>query len=81
MLFLPLLDVLLNIVRAIFGTVEIDVSLLSSFLDKIFDIIRVACYLLPMGTVAFIFTITHILMIYRLAVSVLSTLWRILPLV
>ena len=69
MLIEKLIDALFEIVVGLFGNVEVDVSMLDAFLDKIAEIIGVATYLLPMGTVGFIFGITYLLMNFRISIS------------
>ena len=51
----------------------------AGLLDSFADYIHCACYLLPMGTVQTIIAIICTLMILRLVIAFLKTLWGILP--
>lgn len=68
--FLPSSDVVAT-------AIESNTGLLTSFSD----FIRCACYLLPMRTVVAIITILVSLMVLRLVIAFLKTLWGVLPLV
>ena len=63
-------------VDAISVALESNAGLLDSFADYI----QCACYLLPMGTVNTIIVVICGLMVLRLVVSFLKTLWGVLPL-
>lgn len=76
-----LLDILFNFVYLLLGWIEIDVSLAEEFMSKIGEMLSVACYLLPMPTVISIFSITIILINFRIVIALLKTLWAILPIV
>lgn len=79
-------EFLLNIV---FGIVEGALSILpafdwnikSSFFQGALDVIRVAGYLLPMDTIATMISIVVFLTLFRIAVSLIKTIWELLPLV
>lgn len=76
-----ILNVLFTFIYSILGWIEIDISLAEEFMTKIGEMLSVACYLLPMPTVISIFSITIVLLNFRILISVLKTLWGILPLV
>ena len=56
-------------------------SVENSFFSSALDLVRVACYLLPMGTVVAIITIINMLLIVRIAIAIIKTIWDLLPLV
>lgn len=70
-----------GLLDVLFGRIEIDLSVAEQFFEKIWEILRMACYLLPMGTVTAILAITIALFNFRIVVAILKTLWGILPLV
>ena len=47
--------------------------------NLMFEILEIVCYFLPMGTVSAIFTITVMILTARIIITVLKTLWDILP--
>lgn len=58
-----------------------DVSLSMTMIDTALDYIKVACYFLPMGTVLVILKIVLAIVGFKIAISLVKTLWDILPLV
>ena len=53
-----------------------DSEAITSFLD----VIRVCCYMLPMDTVSTIFALICSLLLFRVVVSIVKTLWQLIPL-
>ena len=53
----------------------------ASFFSAALDFIRLAGYLLPMGTIITIFIIINVLIAWQVAVAILRTIWDVLPLV
>ena len=77
-----LIGIVFNIVEgalSILPNWNFDVN--ASFLTTGFDLIRVAFYLLPMTTIISILTIVVTLNLFKIAISILKTIWEILPLV
>lgn len=58
-------------------TWDVDTGAFSYFLD----VVQVVCYLFPMNTVGRIFGIIVSLMGFRIIVTLIKTLWDILPIV
>ena len=79
-------EFLMNIV---FGIVEGALSILpgwewnvnASFFQSFLDMIRLAGYLLPMDTIVTIIVIINLLLLFRIAISIIKTIWELLPLV
>lgn len=77
-----LIGIVFNIVEgalSILPNWNFDVN--ASFLTTGFDLIRVAFYLLPMTTIISILTIVVTLNTFKIVISILKTIWEILPLV
>ena len=53
----------------------------TAFLTTAFDLIRTAFYLLPMGTIVTMISIIWFFHLFRITISVLKTIWEVLPLV
>lgn len=51
----------------------------SSVFTKFFEVLRMACYFLPMGTVVGVFTLIIAIQGFRIVVSVIKTIWQLLP--
>lgn len=49
--------------------------------DVFFDVLHLACYLLPITTIIQIFSIIISITMFRIAVSVVKTIWSLLPFV
>lgn len=79
-------EFLINIVfRIVEGALSIlpafDWNVKASFFQSFLDMLRLACYLLPMQTITAIITLIVFFMNFRLVISLLRTIWEILPLV
>lgn len=78
-----------GIINLVFGIVEGLLSLLpdiswnvdGTVFDIFFDVLEMVCYLLPMGTVFAIFLIVVGLTMFRVVISLIKTIWDLLPLV
>lgn len=83
MLGVPLKIIAIALFSALFviPTVSFPTELYAQYVDVIFGILEGVCYFLPMPTVFVLFAITVGLMAWRLAVSLLRTIWDILPIV
>ena len=53
----------------------------SAFLTSAFDMIRIAFYLLPMGTIVTMISMIVFFNTFKIVISILKTIWEILPLV
>lgn len=76
------IDIIFNFVSGMLSllpdvTWGVDSAAFSYFLD----IVDVACYLLPMGTVSAILGVIVSLATFRFIISVIKTIWALLPLV
>lgn len=72
-LFLPL-QALLSLLPDISWNVE------NNFLNSILDIFQVVCYLLPMKTVVAILTIIIAINVFKIVISIIKTIWQLIPL-
>lgn len=54
---------------------------LDGAISYFFDVLSSVCYFLPMDTVGAIFSIVYSLFIFRLTISAIMSLWRLLPFV
>ena len=77
-----MLNILFNLVSGMLSILpdiswNVDLSVLQPF----FDIISVACYLLPMPTVVAIVTLVLALTMFRIIISIVKTVWDLLPIV
>lgn len=77
------------ILNIIFGIVSGMLALLpdiswnvdSSALNTFMDYVRVASYMLPMDTVGTIFGLVCAIISFRIIISLIKTIWELLPLV
>ena len=77
-----MLDLVFKIVEGVLSILpNFTWSVQNSFFSTALDMIRVACYLLPMGTVVSIITIINLLLVIRIAIAIIKTIWDLLPLV
>lgn len=53
----------------------------SAFFTSALDMISLVFYLLPMGTIVTIIGIINVLLLFRIAISIIKTIWELLPLV
>ena len=56
---------------------DFDTSIVSVFVDYV----KMACYLLPMNTIATIVSLIFTIIIVRVVISFIKTIWELLPLV
>lgn len=75
-----LINLLFGLLDVLFGNVNIDISAATNVTDTLFDVFRVAGFLLPMGTITTIFAITILLFNFRIVIAILKALWSIIPL-
>ena len=77
-----LLNIVFNIVEGALSILpNFSWSVENTFFSTALDLLRLSCYLLPMGTIATIIGIINVLLLFRIAISLLKTIWEILPLV
>lgn len=80
MIVAALLIAFFNIVKVLFSALpDITFNPDSVALMNISEAIRFVCYFLPMDTVAAIFGLILAITSFRIGVSVLKTIWAILP--
>lgn len=72
LVFIPLNGLLI-----LLPDVSWDVS--STVFTKFFEILRMACYFLPMTTVAIIFGMIIAINTFKIVISLIKTLWQLLP--
>lgn len=78
-----------GILNAVFGILEGFLSLLpdiswnvdGSAFDIFFDVLEMVCYLLPMPTIIAIFFIVVGFTAFRIVISLIKTIWDLLPIV
>lgn len=52
----------------------------NNFLNSVLDIFQVVCYLLPMKTVVAILTIIISINVFKIIISIIKTIWQLIPL-
>ena len=67
----------LDVLFALLPTVEWNVQ--SSFFTAFLDVLSVACYFLPMGTVTTILELIVIINTFKIFVSLIKTVWQLIP--
>ena len=78
-----------SILDAVFGALSGLLSLLpdiswevdGSAFDIFLDILEMVCYMLPMDTVGTIFGLIVSITIFRIIISIIKSLWELLPIV
>lgn len=75
--FLNFLFLLLEGLLTLLPDVSWDVN--NNVFTAFFEILRFACYLLPMTTIILIFKIIVSLIMFRIGVSLIKTIWNLLP--
>lgn len=82
MLVESLLNLVFKIVEGVLKILpDFSWSVENSFFSSALDMVRVACYMLPMGTVVSIIIIINLLLVIRIAIAIIKTIWDLLPLV
>lgn len=51
----------------------------SSVFTKFFEVLRMACYFLPMGTVVSVFSLVVAINSFKIVISIIKTIWQLLP--
>lgn len=80
MLTTPIINLILLIVSPIINRLP-DISIPTNSLSVVLSWVNAVLYFLPMGTVNLIIGIMLATMVFRLVISILKTIWGILPLV
>lgn len=75
---LNLLFVPLNSLLSLLPTIELSIP--TSTFTSFFNALRVVCYLLPMGTILNIVSLIIVIIVFKIFVSVIKTLWQLIPL-
>ena len=77
-----LLNIVFNIVSGFLSLLpSIDFSVDSTVFEYFLGIVRVAGYMLPMGTVSAILSLIVNLTIFRIVIAFIKTIWDLLPVV
>ncbi len=58
---------------------DIQWNIRADFFTKFFEILRMVCYLLPMGTVGAILALVIAFTIFRIVIALIKTLWNLIP--
>lgn len=75
-------ELIANLVSFLFGLVEgVDLSPIAKAIETLTPYIKAALYLLPVNTIAQIFTITCAIWSLRLTIKSIILLWNLLPIV
>ena len=76
-----LLDIVFGFVKLLLSPLSsIQVNIPTGFLDKFVEIIRTAMYLIPVAQLMPIIVFFIALMAFRVIVSLIKTIWNLLPL-
>ena len=76
------LDIIFNLVSGMLSAApDITFSVETSAFQYFVDILKVACYMLPMNTVSTIVGIIVCISGLRIVIAVIRTIWDLLPLV
>lgn len=77
-----LFDLIFGIVNGLFSVLpDINWSIDNAAFQSFVGMTKIALYLLPMGTVLTILNIVIWITIFRIIISVIKTLWELLPVV
>lgn len=75
-----LADIGLGFMDLIFNQFQhVDLTGIYQAYDKMFDILSVVCYFLPMKTIAAIFSTIVVLITTKIVIMCLKTIWEIIP--
>lgn len=75
------MNIVFGIVEGVFSVLPaIEWNVENAFFSTTLDLLRLACYVLPMGTIVAIIVIINALVLFRIFVSVVRTIWELLPL-
>ena len=76
------LNIIFNIVEGCLSVLPSwDWNINAGFFSAALDMLRLACYLLPMDTIGTMFLIVNFLVLFRIVISLVKTVWELLPLV
>ena len=76
------LNIVFNIVESALSVLPAwDWNVKASFFQGFFDVLRLACYMLPMGSILMMINIVIFIIQFKIIISLLKTIWEILPLV
>lgn len=76
------MNIVFNIVESVLSILPaFDWNVNSAFFQGFLDVLRLACYMLPMGSIVTMISIVVFLTLFRIAVSLIKTIWELLPLV
>lgn len=77
-----MIDIVFNIVNSVLSLLpDISWSVSGSAFETFLEYLRMVCYLLPMQTVAMVVYLVVAITGFRIIISLLKTIWEILPLV
>ena len=77
-----ILNIVFNIVEGVFSILPVfEWNVQGAFFQGALDMMRLAGYVLPMGTITAIIVIINTLLLIRIGVSLIKTIWELLPLV
>lgn len=77
-----LMDVIFRMLEWVMSRLpDITWSVDTNAFQYFFSVIKAVCYLLPMGTIGTMFSIVVSIMTFRIMISLIKTVWAVLPLV
>ena len=77
-----LLDIIFGIVTVILSPIpDVNVTFQSGALNTFWGVVRCALYLLPLDTISAIVTILVAIGVFRVFISIVRTIWDLLPIV
>lgn len=77
-----LMDIIFGIVEGLLSLLpDISWNVDGTVFDIFFDVLEMVCYLLPMGTVVTIFYLVISLTMFKVVISLIKTIWDLLPIV
>ena len=75
-----LMNIVFNIVEKVLEVLpDFSWSVENTFFTTALDMLQLACYLLPMGTIITLIAIVFFMINFRIAISIIKTIWDILP--
>lgn len=82
MIFEGIFNIVFSVLQVLLSFLpDISWDVNNTVFDVFFDVLHMACYLLPVTTIIHIFSIILVITNFRIAVSFVKTVWSLLPFV
>ena len=75
------INIIFNIVMDMMSTLPADFTFDTAAINTFLEIVRVATYLFPFNTLINIMSIVIGINLFRIVISIIKTIWELLPLV